>query len=64
MSAERPRNRRRPDIARNHRITIENRRFTAVGPNVAISHGAEVIDLSQLVVVGTGGRPQPPGAHI
>jgi imidazolonepropionase-like amidohydrolase len=38
-------------IARNQVILVENGRFTAVGPNVAVPAGAEVIDLSQLVVV-------------
>jgi imidazolonepropionase-like amidohydrolase len=38
-------------IARNQVILVENGRFTAVGANVAIPTGAEVIDLSQLVVL-------------
>ena len=38
-------------IARNQVILVENGRFTAVGANVAIPAGAEVIDLSQLVVL-------------
>jgi imidazolonepropionase-like amidohydrolase len=38
-------------IARNQIILVENGRFTAVGPNVPIPAGAEVIDLSQLVVL-------------
>jgi imidazolonepropionase-like amidohydrolase len=38
-------------IARNQVILVENGRFTAVGANVAIPAGAEVIDLTQLVVL-------------
>ncbi|HEX9895285.1 MAG TPA: hypothetical protein VGA78_15255, partial [Gemmatimonadales bacterium] len=38
-------------ITRNQVIVVENGRFTAIGANVAIPAGAEVIDLSQLVVL-------------
>jgi imidazolonepropionase-like amidohydrolase len=38
-------------IARNQIITIENGRFTAIGPDTAIPPNADVIDLSQLVVL-------------
>ena len=38
-------------IAANQVILVENGRFTAVGANVAIPAGAEVIDLSQLTVL-------------
>jgi imidazolonepropionase-like amidohydrolase len=38
-------------LARNQIILVENGRFTAVGPSVPIPAGAEVIDLSQLVVL-------------
>jgi imidazolonepropionase-like amidohydrolase len=38
-------------IAANQVILVENGRFTAVGGNVTVPRGAEVIDLSQLAVV-------------
>jgi imidazolonepropionase-like amidohydrolase len=38
-------------IARNQVILVENGRFTAVGANITIPAGAEVIDLSQQVVL-------------
>ena len=34
-------------VANNQIILVENGRFTAIGPNVAIPQGAEVIDMSQ-----------------
>jgi imidazolonepropionase-like amidohydrolase len=37
--------------ATNQVILVENGRFTAIGPNVAIPAGAEVIDLSKLTVL-------------
>ncbi len=37
--------------ATNQVILVENGKFTAVGPNVAVPRGAEVIDLSQLTVL-------------
>jgi imidazolonepropionase-like amidohydrolase len=33
-------------VANNQIILVENGRFTAIGPNVAIPAGAEVIDMS------------------
>jgi imidazolonepropionase-like amidohydrolase len=38
-------------LLRNQVILVENGRFTAVGPNLPIPGGADVIDLSQLVVL-------------
>ncbi len=38
-------------VLTNQVILVENGRFTAVGPNVTIPAGAQVIDLSQLTVV-------------
>jgi imidazolonepropionase-like amidohydrolase len=38
-------------ISTNQVILVENGKFTAIGPNVAIPTGAEVIDLSALTVV-------------
>jgi imidazolonepropionase-like amidohydrolase len=38
-------------VAANQVILVENGRFTAVGPNLAIPQGAEVVDLSGLTVL-------------
>ena len=38
-------------VSANQVILIENGRFTAIGPNVAIPSGAEVVDLSRLTVL-------------
>jgi len=38
-------------VARDQVILVENGRFTAIGPEVRIPSGAEVIDLSELVVL-------------
>lgn len=38
-------------VAANQTILVENGKFTAVGPNVAIPRGAQVIDLSALTVL-------------
>jgi imidazolonepropionase-like amidohydrolase len=38
-------------VSTNQVILVENGKFTAVGPNVAIPRGAEVIDLSNLTVM-------------
>src|SRR5687768_16458713 len=43
-----------PDAAAvltNQVLLVQNGRFTAIGPNVQIPAGAQVIDLSQLTVV-------------